>query len=278
MTVTEKPFHIHFFPKNGSGFAITEFGHSRRETKCKVHANVRHETIFHFVIKGVCRFCTFDAEPGEAFTVADGVMHSFSVEAGYEHYWFCASGDKMPLILAVFGISGEDHGRFEVKMPLCELEKALSDVFAKCAAADTDSAYAMVSSLFFSLLPLLRKKEEGAGNAGKKDACAAAASFMERCFYRRLPMTEVAAEAGVSEKHLCRLFRKNYGIPPVRYLASVRMKNARRLLETTPLTVAQIASATGYPSQPAFSESFKKHYGVYPSRLREDRIEKQTEL
>lgn len=276
MTVTEKPFHIHFFPKSDSGFAITEFGHSRRETKCKVPANVRHETIFHFVIKGVCRFCAFDAEPGEAFMTADGVMHSFSVDAGYEHYWFCASGDKMPLILAVFGISGENHGHFEVKMPLSEMEKAFSDCFAKCAVADEDSAYAMVSSLFFSLLPLLRKKGEG-GKPDKKDVGTVAAAFMERCFYRRLPMTEVAAEAGVSEKYLCRLFKKKTGMPPVRYLASVRMKNARRLLETTPLTVAQIASATGFPSQPAFSESFRKYYGVYPSRMREEKSGKKLE-
>lgn len=56
------------------------------------------------------------------------------------------------------------------------------------------------------------------------------------------------------------------GLSPARYIQSVRLNLAARMLRETQMSVSEIATASGFNSLIHFSASFRKQYGVPPSR------------
>ena len=76
--------------------------------------------------------------------------------------------------------------------------------------------------------------------------------------------------------HLCktsvpkfrRLFTQIIGLPPDRYITTIRLKEARRLLETTDRKISEIATEVGFFDQSHFIKVFTKSRGLTPGRYR----------
>lgn len=80
-------------------------------------------------------------------------------------------------------------------------------------------------------------------------------------------LDDLAKAAGMSRTSFAVRFRDVMGMPPLAYLTNWRMHLAeRRLLAGA--TVAEVAEATGYTSESAFSHAFKRAMGVAPGRYR----------
>ena len=71
---------------------------------------------------------------------------------------------------------------------------------------------------------------------------------------------------GMSRASLYRKLMSATGLSPARYIQSVRLNLAARLLRETQISVSEVATASGFNSLIHFSASFRKHYGVPPSR------------
>lgn len=79
----------------------------------------------------------------------------------------------------------------------------------------------------------------------------------------------LAAEVGVSERHLRRQFRLAQGVTPRRYLMELRLRRAAELLRTTDLTVEEISAAGGYADVRRFRRHFRAWAGQPPSVYRQ---------
>ena len=75
-------------------------------------------------------------------------------------------------------------------------------------------------------------------------------------------------ELGYSRMQLSRLFKKNYGVSPHKYLIDYKLLYAANLLHSTDLKVIEIASVVGYAKLSQFNVNFKQKYGVTPSKYR----------
>ena len=71
-------------------------------------------------------------------------------------------------------------------------------------------------------------------------------------------LTDVAALAGLSESALRGLHRGEYARSAGRHLQALRLDTAQRLLETTGMSVREIARAVGYAHPESFSAAFKR--------------------
>ncbi|HEX4816085.1 MAG TPA: GlxA family transcriptional regulator [Nonomuraea sp.] len=78
----------------------------------------------------------------------------------------------------------------------------------------------------------------------------------------------LAVGAGVSERHLTRLFLKHLGQAPGRYVRQVRVEAAAQLLATTSLPMASIATRCGFGTAETLRQAFLDRYGVPPSHYR----------
>lgn len=76
------------------------------------------------------------------------------------------------------------------------------------------------------------------------------------------------AKLGYSYPHLCRTFKKAYGISPVTYLNNLRMEHASMLLRDTELPITEVASAVGVPNPAYFTRLFTKYSGKSPREYR----------
>ena len=80
---------------------------------------------------------------------------------------------------------------------------------------------------------------------------------------------QVAAHCGVTQAHLCRLFRRFGDDSPHASLSRLKMNHAAQMLANTPMTVKEVADRLGYPDPFSFSKSFKKWHGLSPRNYRE---------
>jgi transcriptional regulator GlxA family with amidase domain len=78
----------------------------------------------------------------------------------------------------------------------------------------------------------------------------------------------LAANAGVSVRHLTRLFREQLGEPPGRLVRRVRLEVAGRMLAATALPLPQIAQACGFSSAETLRQAFVSSYHITPSLFR----------
>jgi AraC-like DNA-binding protein len=72
----------------------------------------------------------------------------------------------------------------------------------------------------------------------------------------------------LSPDYFARIFRSTYGLAPKSWLARQRIREAIRLLEQTPLNVAQIADTLSYADSVHFCRKFKEVTGHTPLHFR----------
>jgi AraC family transcriptional regulator len=80
---------------------------------------------------------------------------------------------------------------------------------------------------------------------------------------------ELAKMANYSQWHFIRLFRDAYQETPHAFLMNQRLTRARRLLDTSPLAITEIARASGFENRSVFSRLFHKHFGVTALSIRQ---------
>jgi AraC family transcriptional regulator of adaptative response/methylated-DNA-[protein]-cysteine methyltransferase len=78
----------------------------------------------------------------------------------------------------------------------------------------------------------------------------------------------LAARVGVTARHLGRLFMRHWGATPTAVARTARVQRAKRLLDETNLTMAEIAMEAGFGSLRRFNSVFAEIYKRPPSQLK----------
>ena len=85
---------------------------------------------------------------------------------------------------------------------------------------------------------------------------------------RPVTTEELAQALGTNRTYLCRMFREETGETVQDYVTGLKMDEAKRLLDMTSKTAAEIGSYLGYSSQSHFQRVFKKAVGMTPGEYR----------
>jgi AraC family transcriptional regulator of adaptative response / DNA-3-methyladenine glycosylase II len=79
---------------------------------------------------------------------------------------------------------------------------------------------------------------------------------------------DLARLLGIGPRHLSRLFREHLGATPVAIAQTRRLHFAKKLLDETDLSMADVAFSSGFGSIRRFNAAFRKAYDRRPSELR----------
>ena len=93
---------------------------------------------------------------------------------------------------------------------------------------------------------------------------ASAVEQLEATLDRPVPLPELAAQVGLSQRQLMRLFASHLGEGPARYHRRVRLEHARTLLRNSALTVTEAALAVGFEAAAQFCRAYALQYGCSP--------------
>jgi transcriptional regulator GlxA family with amidase domain len=101
-----------------------------------------------------------------------------------------------------------------------------------------------------------------------EDRLAEVISWARGNLDRQLSLDELAGRALMSRRSFVRHFKAATGATPHAWLLSQRLGRAEELLETTGLSIEQIAGMVGYRSAAVFREQFTARRGVAPRDYR----------
>jgi AraC-like DNA-binding protein len=131
--------------------------------------------------------------------------------------------------------------------------------------ADCSTTHGFMHGAFLMLISLLSDGSAGEAcrvNEGELVECV---RFIDKHFVEKLPLSLLCAQSHLSESALFRLFKKELGISPHRYITERRLIEANKLIsEGYPATAA--ASSSGFSDYSAFYKAYFKKFGVPPSR------------
>jgi transcriptional regulator GlxA family with amidase domain len=82
------------------------------------------------------------------------------------------------------------------------------------------------------------------------------------------PVARMAERAGLTSRTFARRFHASTGYEPMDYVLSLRIEEAKQLLETKDLNVEDVGHAVGYEDSTSFRRLFKRKAGLTPAAYR----------
>ena len=112
------------------------------------------------------------------------------------------------------------------------------------------------------------KEEVVPGNSGYiVRSIIDARAYMESHLSEKLTISDLSDRFSISPTSLKSGFRRMHGTTIHRWLMEQRMKRARELLQSTDMTIQQIAQMVGYDGVSQFNVIFKQYYGLTPGQF-----------
>ena len=86
------------------------------------------------------------------------------------------------------------------------------------------------------------------------------------------PVAAMVARSGLTERSFLRRFRQATGLPPLEYVQTLRIEEAKQLLETGDTPLDDVATEVGYAEPASFRRLFRRMVGISPSTYRRQRL------
>lgn len=92
--------------------------------------------------------------------------------------------------------------------------------------------------------------------------------YIESNLYEDLSLRAVANQFYVTPEHLTRTFKRETGVTYYQYVLLQRIRESKRLLSETPMSLTEIAYTLGFASSSHFSRTFRGVTGLTPREFR----------
>jgi transcriptional regulator GlxA family with amidase domain len=132
-------------------------------------------------------------------------------------------------------------------------------------AAETARMVVMTPQRDGGQAQFIRRTASGDGDGG---ALEATMHWMREHLEDPLTLSDIAGHARLSVRTLSRRFHEETGTSPTQWLIGQRVDRARELLETTELSVEQVAGDTGFGSAVSLRPHFQRLVGTAPIAYR----------
>ncbi len=203
---------------------------------------------------------------GPVILARAGLMARRRMTVHWEHIG--ALGEALPELLLERSLYVIDRDRVT-----CAGGVAPLDLMHALIAVDHGSVFARrVSDWFLHTEIRPSGGPQRAGLAERVGTASApvlsAVEAMENHVADPLELDDLAAIANVSPRQLRRLFRERLGKSVMAYYRDLRLDVAERLVTRSPLSLTDVALATGFANSSHFSMRYSRRFGAAPSRVR----------
>ena len=227
----------------------------------------RHSDAFVYVISGSC---TYRFDDKTEFKVTAGDVFYLPYQSIYTMY---IHTDDYKFIFCDFEFTEPSARRSALysHQDLMNVDSLFFKLLNRYRAS-AKNTYIECMSILYSIYGLLQQNTQKSyiGKSKERNMIEARCYIDENFNLPEFSITLLAERIEMSEVYLRKLFRAQYGISPSKYLISVRLKNAKKLMKYPFLTLEECALQSGFSSLQYFCRLFKKETGISPGKYRKE--------
>jgi AraC-like DNA-binding protein len=251
---------------------ISNCGYQRCEKGYTMGPVSRNNYLIHHVVSGKGYYevneTVYEVKEGDTFIIYPNVAVRYYAdqENPWEYYWVGFVGADAKALLARTDFTPKHmvittHRSQELRELLLSIYHASGDHFHEHVK--------MVGYLYLFFSVLIESSRNKDYNPDiSLTYVQKAVDYISQNYEKRITVTDVAAQLGVSRSHLYRVFMKHLSRSPKAYLESYRVKQGQMMLKNTTLSINEVANSVGYEDPLHFSKVFKKWSGVSPKEYR----------
>lgn len=120
-------------------------------------------------------------------------------------------------------------------------------------------------AIFLQVLSALTPAGEG---AGVNSLAQTVMQYIQANYAKKISLSDIAAVTNYHPTHIIRCLKQQYGTTPAKAILDFRLQNACTLLDTSDLSVAEIAELSGFASSAYFCKVFRAHMNATPQAYR----------
>lgn len=260
-------------------FYVTRVGHYYYDERynfldsCDVARQESHKNFFlTYVRAGAIHFETsqqFTAMRGQVALVDCHKPHHFYTTGDAEAMWIHFDGANAA---AFFEQILDFRGGRQAFDPPADgrIEQEMAQIISGLRAASMSEVDC--SQRIYRILCALLFPQPQAGSPVENSAIANAVQFINTHLFEPLSVERVANAVNLSPSHFSRLFRSTTGFSPHEYIMLHRIDEAKALLQSTNLSVKEIAFRVGYHSEVNFITAFTDKTGSTPTQFRKNTL------
>lgn len=231
-----------------------------------VNVDGRHSDAYIFILTGSCAYefgsDGFSVKAGDILYLANNSSYKMTVGDGEYRVIYCD-----------FEYAATDDAKHQsfVCTPRnpSEAENLFKRMFRIHSSVSGERFNSCMACLYSILAIIADSRESGYSGPCVRQKMNEARIFIERnAFDPAFSVYSAAVHTGMSEAYFRRLFRSIYHTPPSKYIKSLRVERAKKLLSYQFMTLSDCASQCGFSSVQYFTRVFHETTGITPSQFR----------
>jgi len=204
--------------------------------------------------------------PGDAFILFPGEWHRYRPEkaTGWHTWWMGLRGAHALHLMNAFFSPGHPV------IPVGDL-KNLIDTYreiSKLVNADPERFAGRIAVLSTLIIDEVQSAQRISQTTDLQDLMNKAKLTLLARSQEEVDLEALSRELGMSYSKFRRTFQQSAGMPPRKYLLTIRINRAKALLAETNRKVADIAGAVGFSNQGYFARYFQQAAGTTPLEYR----------
>lgn len=218
---------------------------------------------------------SFVSKPGDFLVFPPNEPHYYGRRANSEqwhHYWVYFKPRAIWTKWLLWPIQIGKIGHFRPEHPLNKnLETLFLEIVETAQSADAYSemlAMNLLENFLIKRMQIVSISQEKKYDHRVILACNFISDNIDNCLHDKLFVEQIARHVNLSPSRISHLFKENIGVSILSWREDQRTNKAKFLLQTTPLSIFQIAQHLGYTDQFYFSRVFKAKTGLSPKKFR----------
>ena len=229
-----------------------------------------------YIVSGTGRVRVGDEEfcphAGDVYLLPQGLPHHYGSDKQhpFEKIWVNFYGSAADDMIRQYGITGKfyfpalDISDLLLKIQYYAEHEELSGRGEKCVS--------ILNAIFYRLSMSCQPATDAPATPVQ-----AMLAYIDRHETEMISLEELAAVCKKSPSQAERLFKKETGIPPYRYILNRKIELARQLLRETGMSVRDISAYLSFSDEFYFSGLFRRKTGVSPTQYRRDLTEESKQ-
>lgn len=251
-------------------FILYHCGHEKCAPGHSFGPAIRPHYLLHFVRCGRGSFHVgsqvYTVEKGEGFLIYPGITTYYQADENtpWEYCWIGFDGSDVDTLLTNCSLSQTSHLVRDYSQG--QLWDCLLSLIAAFHHPQSNDFACL--GLLYQCFSHMSSGKDSSKALPNEHHITRAMEYIHNNYAYDIKITDISRQLSIDRTYLYKLFQKKTGVSPKEYLTRYRINTAQHLLETSSLSMSEIAYSCGFLDASTFDKHFKKLLHITPLQYR----------